>query len=193
MRLQESGIIDHLGRSSVERKIDQCMIRNIESQSQDGNPLTLFALVSAFVILGIGFGLSLLVFIIELAVFKFSHRTITKKTAVKPRLNKMPARNEISKDIKPLNAVKLIAEKPVVKLTPVETAIIESAMNLFKLNEKVAKINSPVPVKIVETAIIESKKLVAGTLNEKAIVKPTNQVKTVETAIIETSTNPAHN
>ena len=193
MRLQESGIIDHLGRSSVERKIDQCMIRNIESQSQDGNPLTLFALVSAFVILGIGFGLSLLVFIIELAAFKFSHRTITKKTAVKPRLNKMPARNEISKDIKPLNAVKLIAEKPVVKVTPVETAIIESAMNLFKLNEKVAKINSPVPVKIVETAIIESKKLVAGTLNEKAIVKPTNQVKTVETAIIETSTNPAHN
>ena len=151
MRLQESGIIDHLGRSSVERKIDQCMIRNIESQSQDGNPLTLFAMVSAFVILGIGFGLSFLVFIIELAVFKFSHRTITKKTAVKPRLNKMPARNEISKDIKPLNAVKLIAEKAIVKLThkPVKlvgTAIIESAMNLFKLNENVAKINSPIPL-----------------------------------------------
>ena len=133
-----------------------------------------------------------------MAVVKLYHRTITEKTAVKLRLNKKPARNKISKDIKPLNAVKLIAEKAVVKLTPkpvklVETAIIESAMNLFKLNEKVAKINSPVPVKIVETAIIESKKLVAGTLNEKAIVKPTNQVKTVETAIIETSTNPAHN
>ena len=101
-----------------------------------------------------------------MAVVKLYHRTITEKTAVKLRLNKKPARNKISKDIKPLNAVKLIAEKPVVKLTPVETAIIESAMNLFKLNEKVAKINSPVPVKIVETAIIESKNLV--TLNEKA-------------------------
>ena len=37
-------------------------------KNADGNPLGLYAMVSAFIILGIGVGLSLLVFLLELIV-----------------------------------------------------------------------------------------------------------------------------
>jgi len=69
MRLHETGIIMQLGNRYIITPEDRCTIRNIEAESQEGNALTLLALVSAFLVLGIGVGLSLLVFGIELFVF----------------------------------------------------------------------------------------------------------------------------
>ena len=69
MRLRESGIIDQLTDRYVKHT-DKCNIHNMESQSSAGNPLALYAMISAFIVLGIGVGLSLLVFVCEI-VFSF--------------------------------------------------------------------------------------------------------------------------
>ena len=65
MRLRESGIIDQLTDRYVKHT-DKCNIHNMESQSSAGNPLALYAMISAFIVLGIGVGLSLLVFVCEI-------------------------------------------------------------------------------------------------------------------------------
>jgi hypothetical protein len=112
MRLQETGIISQLGNRFLKTSVDRCMIRNIEAESQAGNALSLPALVSAFLILGIGVGLSLLVFGIELIVFWIALRNKMKQ-AFKPAINKTPIK-EIkmakTKSIKPNNVKNAIGK-----------------------------------------------------------------------------------
>ena len=77
MRLRESGILDHLAKSNSKRT-DKCKIKYIEAQSQAGNNgIKLYAMASAFIVLGIGVGLSLLVFALEIIVYYSSRRTRT--------------------------------------------------------------------------------------------------------------------
>ena len=77
MRLRESGILDHFAKSNSKRT-DKCKIKYIEAQSQAGNNgIKLYAMASAFIVLGIGVGLSLLVFALEIIVYYSSRRTRT--------------------------------------------------------------------------------------------------------------------
>ena len=91
MRLLETGMIKKLGDRYFKMTAERCMIRNIEAESQEGNALSLFALVSAFLILGIGVGLSLLVFGIELILFWFPKRNKSQhcQQSSKPKINKV--------------------------------------------------------------------------------------------------------
>jgi len=94
MRLQETGMIIQLGNRYMKTMVDRCMIRNIEAKSHAGNALSLITLVSAFLILGIGVGLSLLVFGIELIVFLIDRRNKMKQ-AFKPAINKAPKKQRL--------------------------------------------------------------------------------------------------
>jgi hypothetical protein len=81
MRLYETGIIMQLGNRYIITPEERCKIRNIEAESQEGNALSLLALVSAFLIFGIGVGLSLLVFGIELFVFLIAEQNKRRRTS----------------------------------------------------------------------------------------------------------------
>ena len=73
MRLRESGILDHLA-NQYKKNIDKCRINHMDKQSTAGNPLGFYAMVSAFIILAIGVGLSLMVFALEFVVKCSSRR-----------------------------------------------------------------------------------------------------------------------
>ena len=105
MRLGESGIIKHLGENSFNTKKDQCVIRNAEEQRQNG-PLTLFAMISAFIILGFGVGISLLVFGLEFVVFWSAGNRLISRKSVQPQLRKISVGMEIE-NIENLNAAEL--------------------------------------------------------------------------------------
>ena len=71
MRLRESGIIDHITKK-YKKNVDKCKIKNMEKESSAGYPLGLYAMVSAFIVLGIGVGLSLFAFALELVIHRAS-------------------------------------------------------------------------------------------------------------------------
>ena len=67
LRLRENGIIEHLAKRYLP-PTDKCRIKNMDTQSTAGNPLGIYAMVSAFIVLAIGVGSSLIVFALELIV-----------------------------------------------------------------------------------------------------------------------------
>ena len=68
----ENGILNHLF-AKFTPKIDKCMVD--KSDPPKLSPLKLIDLSSAFLILGIGYGLSLVAFLFEMCR-KFLHRSI---------------------------------------------------------------------------------------------------------------------
>lgn len=71
IQLYESGIIPHLARMRISNSADQCFIKNEKPKASAQIPITKQDLTSAFLILGIGLGLSVLSFLIELLVRSF--------------------------------------------------------------------------------------------------------------------------
>ena len=71
MRLRESGILDHLIQK-YKKNVDKCKLKNMDKQSSAGNPLSLYAMDCAFVVLGVGVGLSLVAFVLELIIHRAS-------------------------------------------------------------------------------------------------------------------------
>lgn len=58
-------------------RADKCLVKN-PPKSTTAIPIKLMDLTSAFLLLGIGVGVSILVFLVELAVFKLSRRKTQK-------------------------------------------------------------------------------------------------------------------
>ena len=156
MHIEESGITKYLGENYLKKNIDQCVIRNIEAQPQNG-PLSLFAMTSAFVILGFGVGMSLLVFGFEFVVFWLGRRLMNSQK-VKPQISQVPTGIEIEN----MNATDLINSANIILTYPVkivENAVMEST-NSFEFNKNSITKPASIPGKLVETAVVESLNLV---------------------------------
>lgn len=80
--MRESGVIDFLIRKYMKHT-DKCTLKTIEKTStSEGKPMTLRAIVSAFLILGLGVGISLMSFASEIIVSWISTKC-TKASAQK--------------------------------------------------------------------------------------------------------------
>ena len=77
--MRESGVIDFLIRKYMKHT-DKCSLKTIEKESTEGKPMALHTIVSAFFILGLGLGVSLISFAAEFIVSWISKKCINKST-----------------------------------------------------------------------------------------------------------------
>jgi len=77
--MRESGVIDFLIRKYMKHT-DKCSLKTIEKESKEGKPMGLYTFVCAFLILGLGLGVSLISFAAEFIVSLMSKKCIKKST-----------------------------------------------------------------------------------------------------------------
>ena len=86
MELRENGLLDYYSNEGLyvpgSRESDQCF-KKVKNTAKDV-PIKLVDLTSAFFILGIGTGLSILCFLLELIVAKYKHEMKRRSAVVAP-------------------------------------------------------------------------------------------------------------
>lgn len=91
MRMRESGILDHLSKQ-LKKNVDKCKIKNLDKKSSTGYPLNLYAIVCAFFVFGLGVGLSLIAFVMELII----HHSLNRKRVQRQKNAPIPLFNELT-------------------------------------------------------------------------------------------------